>query len=234
MTYRACIVIVGASHQGRIALDVLRSHQPTAIFKFVDDDQRKHGTTLSGVSIVGGTQYLLDHRADQASAFIAIGNNDVRCRIGRSLRSAGIRLQNGIHPSATLMSEIKMGSNVLICAGAVVVTGCTLEDDCVVNTGTTIDHDSHLHSGAYVAPGVHTAGGVHIGKRAFVGVGSVIGPGVSIGAGAIIGAGSVVLKDIPDSVFAHGAPARIVRSLTHPVDWTALLSGRHRRNVSNP
>ena len=38
--------------------------------------------------------------------------------------------------------------------------------------------------------------------------------GVTIGSGVVIGAGSVVVKDIPDNVFAAGNPCKVIRPIT--------------------
>jgi serine acetyltransferase len=43
--------------------------------------------------------------------------------------------------------------------------------------------------------------------------GVIVCPGVTIGDNTVIGAGSVVIRDIPDQVFAAGNPARILRRL---------------------
>ena len=44
-------------------------------------------------------------------------------------------------------------------------------------------------------------------------------PGVTIGDNSVIGAGSVVVKDIPENVFAAGAPAKVIRKLDIPDNW---------------
>jgi maltose O-acetyltransferase len=54
---------------------------------------------------------------------------------------------------------------------------------------------------------------ITIGANAWLGGGVIVCPGVTIGENAVIGAGSVVLRDIPDRVFAAGNPARVIRRL---------------------
>jgi acetyltransferase-like isoleucine patch superfamily enzyme len=41
-----------------------------------------------------------------------------------------------------------------------------------------------------------------------------VAPNVKIGNCSVIGAGSLVLEDIPDNVFAHGRPARVIEEKT--------------------
>ncbi|TVT47889.1 sugar O-acetyltransferase [Amycolatopsis rhizosphaerae] len=54
---------------------------------------------------------------------------------------------------------------------------------------------------------------ITIGDNAWLGGGVIVCPGVTIGENTVIGAGSVVIRDIPDHVFAAGNPARIIRRL---------------------
>jgi maltose O-acetyltransferase len=54
---------------------------------------------------------------------------------------------------------------------------------------------------------------ITIGDNAWLGGGVIVCPGVTIGENTVIGAGSVVVRDIPDHVFAAGNPARIIRRL---------------------
>lgn len=54
---------------------------------------------------------------------------------------------------------------------------------------------------------------ITIGDNAWLGGGVIVCPGVTIGENTVIGAGSVVIRDIPDRMFAAGNPARIIRRL---------------------
>jgi maltose O-acetyltransferase len=54
---------------------------------------------------------------------------------------------------------------------------------------------------------------ITIGDNAWLGGGVIVCPGVTIGANAVLGAGSVVIRDVPDRVFAAGNPARPIREL---------------------
>jgi acetyltransferase-like isoleucine patch superfamily enzyme len=68
------------------------------------------------------------------------------------------------------------------------------------------------------APEVH--GPIVIEADAWLGAGVVVLPGVTIGRGAVIGANSVVTRDIPPLHVVAGQPARTIRVLTPPSDWT--------------
>ena len=45
-------------------------------------------------------------------------------------------------------------------------------------------------------------------------------PGVTIGRGAVVGANSVVTQDVPPLHVVAGQPARTIRVLTPPTDWS--------------
>lgn len=45
-------------------------------------------------------------------------------------------------------------------------------------------------------------------------------PGVTIGSGSVITANSVVVRDIPPNSLAGGNPAKVIRTLDIPADWT--------------
>jgi maltose O-acetyltransferase len=55
---------------------------------------------------------------------------------------------------------------------------------------------------------------------AWLGAGVVVLPGVRIGRGAIIGANAVVTRDVPPLHVVAGQPAKTVRILTPPLDWS--------------
>jgi len=54
---------------------------------------------------------------------------------------------------------------------------------------------------------------ISIGSNVWIGGGVIISAGVTIGDRTVIGAGSVVIRDIPDDVFAAGNPCRVIRQL---------------------
>lgn len=54
---------------------------------------------------------------------------------------------------------------------------------------------------------------ITIGDNTWFGGGVIVCPGVTIGEDTVIGAGSVVIRDLPDHVFAAGNPARVIRQL---------------------
>ena len=64
------------------------------------------------------------------------------------------------------------------------------------------------------------SGPVTIEADAWIGNGAIVLPGVTIGKGAVIGAQSVVAADVPPLTVVAGQPARTVRVLTPPANWS--------------
>jgi acetyltransferase-like isoleucine patch superfamily enzyme len=61
-------------------------------------------------------------------------------------------------------------------------------------------------------------GGIIIEDDAWLSVGVVVLDGVRIGKGAVVGAGAVVTHDLPPNSISMGAPARVIRLRSGPVD----------------
>lgn len=141
-------------------------------------------------------------------ALVAIGANQVRDRLGRRLEEAGFELVSVVHPRAWLSPSARLGSGVVVMAGAVVNACASIGDLAIINSGATVDHDCVIGRAAHVAPQCGLAGCVRVGDRALLGVGTKVIPGVSIGADATVGAGSVVVRDLREQALAMGVPAR--------------------------
>ena len=60
---------------------------------------------------------------------------------------------------------------------------------------------------------------IEIGADVWVGGGALILAGVRVGSRSVIGAGSVVVRDIPDGVFAAGNPCRVIRDVGDDRKW---------------
>jgi len=119
-----------------------------------------------------------------------------------------------------------VGRSHLICYRRLVIG-----DDVIMSWGITIvDHDSHSIDWEKRRDDVrdwsrgkknwkHIAHApVVVGDKAWIGFNVSILKGVTIGEGAVVGACSVVTKDIPAYAVAVGNPARVVRSLSSPLN----------------
>lgn len=81
----------------------------------------------------------------------------------------------GVHPSAVVSPEAKLGQGVSINANAVIEAGAEIGDGTVIGAGCYIDHDVKIGAGSLLYPNVTVMYRCVIGRKA------VIHPGVVIG-----------------------------------------------------
>lgn len=111
------------------------------------------------------------------------------------------------------VGEVKIGSNVRLGVGSVIMGPVEIGDDTITGQNcliTGLDHNIHEYGIPIKNQGV-TTNPTCIGKGSFLGANVSILPGVFIGDNVVIGAGSVVTKNVPNYHMAVGNPARIVK-----------------------
>ena len=200
------VIIVGAGGHAKVVIELFRAegrYQPVGC---TDTDPNR--STVLGVPVLGTDEALppLRHQGVR-HAFVALGNNGVRRKVGRAVEALGFELVNAISPRAVLSPSARLGRGVAIMAGAVINAEATIDDLVIINTNASVDHDCVVGEAAHIAPGCTLAGGVQVGALAFLGAGTVAIPGVAIGERATVGAGATVIRDVPANTVAVGVPA---------------------------
>ena len=222
------VVVVGASSQARVLLELMDRAGICPIAGMVDDDPALQGTKIEGIAVLGTIDRLPSlarvHRIHRA--VIAIGNNLVRRRLAEIARAAGLRLPVLIHPSAVVSPTAILGDGTVVMAGAIVGTRARIGDLAIINTKASVDHDCMLGDYVHIAPGATLTGNVTIGNGVLIGAGATIIPDICVGDDSLVGAGSTVIHDVPSHVTVIGSPARILPGRTgtvnmHPVETQA-------------
>lgn len=204
------LVIVGASGHAKVVIDLFREVEAYRVVGLVDADPSPR--KVLGVPVIGSDDDLPALRGQGvSSAFVAIGDNRLRFKLGRKLESQGFTLVKAISRRAAISPSAVIGAGVAVMAGAVVNAETRIEDLAILNTNASVDHDCRLGEACHVAPGSALAGNVTVERLAFLGVGVRAIPGVTIGEGGVVGAGATVVRDLPPGMVAMGTPARIVR-----------------------
>lgn len=126
-----------------------------------------------------------------------------------------------VHPSATLIGDVRLGEHVSVWPGAVLRGD---RDAIVIGDGTNVQDGAVLHCdpglpcriGARVTLGhravVH---GCTVEDGALIGIGAVVLNGAVVGAGSLVAAGAVVPEGmvIPPESLVVGVPARVLGPL---------------------
>lgn len=204
------VLIIGASHQGEVVLDVLRRLDPAPeVLGFVDcgASGRFVGAVIQGVTVLGTLDDLPSHAASIAGAIPAVGDGVEREGIDAALHRARIPMLSVFHPHAAVSASAQVGPGCFVGPCAVVGTSARIGRAAIVNSGAVVDHHARVGDYAHVAPRACLAGGVRIGERAWVGAGATVLEDIAVGPEAVIGAGAVVTRDVPAATTVVGVPA---------------------------
>lgn len=204
------ILIFGAGGHAKVASDCARAQYPRQRMLGVDA-----GETVGewrGIPIVHqDTKTLEAWRALCSSAFVAIGDGDIRERVTQSLETAGFALATLIHPSAVVSPSAQLGPGVLVCPGAAINADARIGRGCIVNTGAIVEHDCSVGDFSHISPRAVLCGGVVLGEHCRVCAGATVSDHITVGRRTTIGAGAAVLSSVPAYVLAVGVPAEIRR-----------------------
>ena len=215
------LVITGAGGFARETAEVVRSInavRPTwDLLGYLDDDARLWGTSIGGLAVLGGTEWLL---GSEANTVVCVGNPrnfGTRAKIVDRLSLPAERYATLIHPSAVIASTTTVGEGTVITAHCATTTDVAIGAHVAVMPACVFTHDDVVESYATLGAGVRLAGTVTVCRGAYLGSGALIREGRTIGAGALVGMGAVVTRDIPAGEIWAGIPARFVRPVDQPI-----------------
>jgi len=206
------VVVVGAGGHAKVCVELLRASSIPVAFCIGGDDS---GEYCVGVPVLKGDDHLKRLRDEGYSqAFVAIGSNVVRQRLGTAVRSLGYQLVNAVSPSAVISPTARLGQGIAVMAGAVINADSSIADLAIINTSASVDHDGRIGEAVHIAPQCGLAGNVTVGARTFLGIGSRVIPGISIGEDVLAGAGSVIISHLESGTRVVGVPARKLHERT--------------------
>ncbi|WP_433306478.1 acetyltransferase [Actinoplanes sp. CA-030573] len=187
---------------------------------FLDDNPALHGTTRSGVPILGPVSMV--HDLPEAAVVVCVGNPrnyTARRQIVERLALPAERYATVLHPTVSIGAGSVVGPGSVLLAGTVLTADVTVGAHVAVMPQAVLTHDDVVGDYATVASGVRLGGGAVLETGAYVGAGALVREGVTVGAWSLVGMGSVVLTDVPSEEIWVGSPARKLRS----ADLTASL-----------
>lgn len=208
------LVVVGAGGCGREVLQ-LALHQngvePTwDILGFVDDNKNLKGAKINGLPVLGDIDWLAANAAGKY-VVIALGEPELKKRVGERLQGTGIRYATLIHPTAVIGEFVELGEGTMVCAGAVLTVNIKVGKHVIINVNCFIGHDAVIEDYVTLAICTNVMGEVTVGEGCYVASGVTIRNRVYIGPKTIIGLGSTVVGNLPGGIVALGCPAKVVR-----------------------
>jgi len=211
------IALIGAGLGATQVLDILATDSRRRAVAVVDDDRERWGGQIAGVPVVGGTQQLREHHAEQRvdSVVVCISTSvPARTRFRELCGELGIPLANAIHPTARICAEVELGAGNVVCAFCHLGVGTRVGDNNFLSAYNSFDHHSVLGSDISTGPGCMTSGLVRIGDRARFGTGVFVEPHVEIGAGVQVASGAVIVTSVPAE---HAVKRRVATMTTVPI-----------------
>ena len=92
-----------------------------------------------------------------------------------SLAPQPIRFAPGVHPTAVVASDAKLGARVSIQPHAVVEAGVVIGDDTVIGANSYVGHETQIGSGCMIYPHVTLRERTLLGNRVMIHSGAIIG-----------------------------------------------------------
>lgn len=200
------IAIVGASGHGKVVADLAELQGFDVVFF---DDAYPKKKNIEHWPVIGDFKDLLKASDEFKNAIVAIGNNDTRTKLSKSLVVNGFFLPILIHPKSCISKYAQIGEGSVIFANAVINAFAKIGSYNIINSCAIVEHDCTLGEGVHLSPNVALAGGSIIHNNAWLGIGTVTRQSVEVGNNSIIGANSTIIKNIPADVTAFGSPAVI-------------------------
>lgn len=203
------IVLLGAAGHGRDVLDAARA-QGRCVVGFLDDNERLHGTIVNGIPVLGGLEWLLEHRDVQVIP--TVDNPAAKRKFAEFFeRNRTAVAPPIIHPHAYVSRDAQVGDGTIILMGSSIQPQVKIGHHVSISTLNTLGHDVIAEDFVSTHPGVQIGGEVTLGMGSFIGMGATILPRVKIGEWTTVGAGAVVIGDLPAYCTAVGVPARVIK-----------------------
>jgi sugar O-acyltransferase (sialic acid O-acetyltransferase NeuD family) len=197
--------LIGAGGHGRVVYDAWMAHEEHQLLVW-DDDVLKNNSVFLDTRV----KAPVDLSAMPERGHVAIGNNEMRCKLSLEILNAGKELVSVFHPKSIVSSFSEVQSGCFIAAAAVIAPDAVLSRGVIVNHGSVVDHNCQIGEYSHIAPNATLGGDVKIGKNCLIGSSAVILPGVKVADGVTVGSGAVVNSDInKENVVVCGIPAKI-------------------------
>jgi len=173
------IVLLGAGGHGRDVLDAAQA-QGRHVIGFIDENDKIHGQTMNRVCVLGGLEWLLQHRDIQV--ILTVGDPKVRKKLAEFIDRHDLALARPIiHPSAVISNDAHVGDGSVVLAGTAIQPQVKIGRHVYISTVSTLGHDTIVEDFVSTNPGVQVGGQTILGIGSFIGIGATVLPRIQIG-----------------------------------------------------
>jgi sugar O-acyltransferase (sialic acid O-acetyltransferase NeuD family) len=176
---------------------------------FLDDDQTKWNSIISGCHVLGPLSSALNY---EKCLFInGIGSPlsfAEKASVIKKTKVPDEKFARIIHPDSWVSPSARIGNGTVILSRVSISSNVKTGRHVMILPGVNIGHDSVIEDFSTIASGVTICGSVVIEKGCYIGANASIRGNIQIGKGALVGMGAVVIKDVPAGETVAGNPAR--------------------------
>jgi sugar O-acyltransferase (sialic acid O-acetyltransferase NeuD family) len=179
---------------------------------FLDDDEKKWGTKISGAHVLGPLASASKY--DDCFFINGIGSPSNFWRKREIIARAGLseeRFETIIHPTASVSRLARLGHGVVVFQNVTITSNAVIGNHVIILPTSVISHDCVVGDYTCITGGVCVSGGVKMGHSCYVGTHASIKGNLTLGDCVLVGMGSVVLQDIPANSVVVGNPAHFLR-----------------------
>ena len=203
----------GNSETVRLAQRINREQARWDRIIILDDDARKHGQSILGVTIEGPFRLLEQANGDSAEVVNSVTRTTARrWSARRKMEAYGLPFATLIDPGVDLAGT-ELGKDIIVFQNATIGPQVSIGEASAIFMGAIVGHESQLGRCCVVAANAVLNARVQMGDGVYVGSNASILPEVRIGAWATIAAGSMVMQNVPAGATVMGVPGKIVYRL---------------------
>lgn len=204
----------GNSETVRLAQRINREQTRWDRIVILDDDARKHGQSILGVTIEGPFRLLEQANGDPAEVVNSVTRTTARrWSARRKMEVYGLPFATLIDPGVDITGA-DLAKDIIVFQNATIGPQVSVSEASAIFMGAIVGHESQLGRCCVVAANAVLNARVQMGDGVYVGSNASILPEVRIGAWATIAAGSMVMQNVPTGATVMGVPGKIVYRLS--------------------
>ena len=188
------IVVFGIGDFSDIIVDMIQNKLDLSVEGFVIDDEYYANNIWKGKPVVPLSRIKENYPKENYSIVLGmIGDRlfDLRAVKFRYLKELGYKIENIIHPSATISYET-IGEGNIFLENSCVAFGSVIGDGNIFWPLSCVNHHGKIGSFNNLSPSVSLAGGVTVGDHCFLGCNSTYNNRIIVHDYTFVGAGSYI------------------------------------------